>query len=290
VHRWAIRALTLTVIGALVVAGLVAWHAPHTGPPQEGGRGHTTAAAPAAPYRPAPARRTDRLTGSGRQPAPVPLPHLQPAPVPAAPTFPYAGPTLIATVRAATNYRLTPSLGAPIAGTLPGTNPFGAAQVLAVLGSPTSTGWLHVELPVRPNGSTGWIPAGGVSLAQTSYHVFVNLEDRTVTVTDAGRPLVSAPATVGKPSTPTPPGQTYLWELIRPDDPQGAYGPYIFGLGWFSDAYAVFNGGDAQIGIHGQDEPDSLGRPVSHGCVRLPNDIITRLAGLLPLGTPVTIS
>jgi lipoprotein-anchoring transpeptidase ErfK/SrfK len=71
---------------------------------------------------------------------------------------------------------------------------------------------------------------------------------------------------------------------------QGAYGPFIFGLGWFSDSYAVFNGGDAQIGIHGQDEPWSLGWPVSHGCVRLSNDVITRLAGLLPLGTPVTIS
>ncbi len=127
-------------------------------------------------------------------------------------------------------------------------------------------------------------------MPQTSYHVYVSVAGRSVTVTDAGQPLVTAPAAVGKPSTPTPAGQTYLWELIRPDDPQGAYGPYIFGLGWFSDAYAVFNGGDAQIGIHGQDEPWSLGQPVSHGCVRLPNDVISQLAGLLPLGTPVTIS
>jgi lipoprotein-anchoring transpeptidase ErfK/SrfK len=177
-----------------------------------------------------------------------------------------------------------------VAGTLPATNPFGAAQVLAVLGSPTPTGWLHVELPVRPNGSLGWIRTAAVSLSETSYHLFISVPARTVTVTYRGRPVLTVPAAVGKPSTPTPPGQTYLWELIRPDDPAGAYGPFIFGLGWFSDSYAVFNGGDAQIGIHGQDEPSSLGQPVSHGCVRLSNDVITRLAGLLPLGTPVTIT
>jgi hypothetical protein len=197
---------------------------------------------------------------------------------------------LIAALGEPTAYRASPSVRAPVAGMLPATNPFGRPQVLAVLGRPTATGWLHVELPVRPNGSLGWIPAAGVTLSQTSYHVFVNLQARNLVVTSAGRPLLSAPVAVGKPSTPTPPGQTYLWELIRPDNPQGAYGPYIFGLGWFSDAYAIFNGGDAQIGMHGQDEPWSLGQAVSHGCVRLPNDVITRLAGLLPLGTPVTIS
>jgi lipoprotein-anchoring transpeptidase ErfK/SrfK len=28
---------------------------------------------------------------------------------------------------------------------------------------------------------------------------------------------------------------------------------------------------------------------VSHGCVRMPNDVITQLATSVPLGTPVTI-
>jgi lipoprotein-anchoring transpeptidase ErfK/SrfK len=28
---------------------------------------------------------------------------------------------------------------------------------------------------------------------------------------------------------------------------------------------------------------------VSHGCIRVPNDVITRMAGILPLGTPVDI-
>lgn len=197
-------------------------------------------------------------------------------------------PTWIATLHAATPYSATP--GSPSVGTLAATNPFGAPTVVAVLGSPDSSGWLHVELPIRPNGSTGWIPAAGAVLGQTDYHVTVSIANRSVTVTRAGHVVLTTPAAVGAPNTATPPGNTYLWELIRPDDPNGAYGPYIFGLAWFSDAYTVFNGGNAQIGMHGQDEPWSIGQAVSHGCVRLPNDVITKLAGMLPLGTPVSIS
>jgi lipoprotein-anchoring transpeptidase ErfK/SrfK len=276
VHHQLSRVPAVIGVG-LLLTGLVGSAAPHSILPGEGGRGRAVVPVAASPLRPA---------------VPAPSPARGPRPAPARLTHPVAaqGATLIATLRAPTTYRASPSGGAPVAGTLPATNPFGGAQVLAVLGRPTASGWLRVELPVRPNGSLGWIATAGVSLSQTSFHVYVNLEAHRLTVTRAGRPLLSAPAAVGKPSTPTPAGQTYLWELIRPDNPQGAYGPYIFGLGWFSDAYAVFNGGDAQIGVHGQDEPWSLGQAVSHGCVRLPNDVISRLAGILPLGTPVTIS
>jgi lipoprotein-anchoring transpeptidase ErfK/SrfK len=50
-----------------------------------------------------------------------------------------------------------------------------------------------------------------------------------------------------------------------------------------------FAGGDGQIGIHGTNVPASIGEAVSHGCVRVPNDVITTLATTVPVGTPVTI-
>lgn len=197
---------------------------------------------------------------------------------------------MIATLSAPTPYSTAP--GGPAVGTLPAANPFGAPEVLAVTGSRGEgpAAWLHVELPVRPNGSTGWIPAGHASLTQTWYRVVVSLAARTLTVTDAGRPVLTTPVAVGAVRTATPAGSTYLWELVRPDDPKGPYGPYIFGLAEYSDAYSVFNGGDAQIGIHGQDEPWSIGQAASNGCIRLPNDVIAQLAEMLPLGTPVEIS
>ena len=197
---------------------------------------------------------------------------------------------LIATISAKTPYRSSP--GGPVVGSLPATNPYGAPMVMAVVGQEGdfTTGWLNLELPVRPNGSTGWIPASSASLTETTFQVSVSLAARTLTVTDGGKVVLTTSVAIGGPKTPTPPDHTYLWELIQPDNQNGPYGPYVFGLGEFSDAYSVFNGGDAQIGIHGQNEPWSIGHNVSHGCVRTPNDVMSRLAGLLPLGTPVTIA
>jgi lipoprotein-anchoring transpeptidase ErfK/SrfK len=185
-------------------------------------------------------------------------------------------------------YSSTP--GGPVTGTLPATNPFGQAETLAVLGRPDPSGWVHVELPIRPNGSSGWIRSAGATFTTTTYRIEISVAAHTLTVWNGPQLVLSVPAAVGASRTPTPPGATYVWELIRPDNPSGAYGPYILGLAMFSNAYSVFNGGDAQIGVHGNDEPSSIGHPVSHGCVRLDNAVITRLAGLLPLGTPVVIT
>ncbi|HVA76180.1 MAG TPA: L,D-transpeptidase family protein [Acidimicrobiales bacterium] len=261
------RRVVLAAVAALGIAGVTASAIMAPGLSPEGGFGHAVAAAQPSPPHP------ERWAGAKRAVASL-------ADTPA--------PTLIATLSAATPYSASP--GGQPTGTLPATNPFGAPEVFAVVGQPDPSGWLQVELPIRPNGSLGWIPAAGVTLTQTTYRVVVNRAADTLTVFNGTDQVTQFPAAVGKPSSPTPAGNTYLWELIRPDNPNGAYGPYIFGLAWFSDTYATFNGGNAQIGIHGQDEPWSVGHPVSHGCVRLDNSAITQLAGLLPLGTPVTIS
>jgi hypothetical protein len=118
----------------------------------------------------------------------------------------------------------------------------------------------------------------------------VNRETDTVTVTDAGR-VVLTRAVRRRQALHADPGRAHLPVGADPTRrPHGAYGPYIFGLGAVLDAYSVFNGGDAQIGLHGQDEPWSIGHPVSHGCVRVANNVISKLAAMLPLGTPVTIT
>jgi lipoprotein-anchoring transpeptidase ErfK/SrfK len=193
----------------------------------------------------------------------------------------------IAVLRGALAYSSRP--GGPTGGVLPALDPFGIATVLGVVGAPQADGWAEVELPVRPDGSVGWIRWSEVTLRHTSYRIVVDLDARTLTLYNAATTVLSTPVAVGAPATPTPVASTYVWELVRPDDPTGPYGPYILGLALFSDAYAVFNGGDAQIGIHGNDEPDSIGEAASHGCVRVANPLAVRLASVVPLGTPVTI-
>ena len=97
-------------------------------------------------------------------------------------------------------------------------------------------------------------------------------------------------AAVGSAENPTPTGSFFVVDKLDTANGGGAYGPYAFGLSAHSDTLTEFAGGDGQIGIHGTNDPSSLGQAVSHGCVRLPNDSVSLLATELPLGTPVVIS
>jgi len=164
------------------------------------------------------------------------------------------------------------------------------------LGSPTTLlvldqqdGWVDVALPSRPNGSTGWIAAADVQQSIDEVAVTVSLADHMLRVTRGGQLAVETPVAIGAPGTPTPTGHFFVTDVVETGKPQGAYGPFALGLSAHSDVLDQFAGGDGQIGIHGTNQPDSIGNSVSHGCVRLPNDVIEALAGAVPLGTPVTI-
>jgi lipoprotein-anchoring transpeptidase ErfK/SrfK len=150
-------------------------------------------------------------------------------------------------------------------------------------------GWVRVLLPVRPNGSSGWVRKSDVEIAVTDYHVRVDLAAHTITVTKGDQQLYSGPVAIGTAATPTPPGEYYVRVKIKAVDPTTVYGPYAWGLSSHSDALDTFNGGDAEIGIHGNNDASVLGHDVTHGCVRMDNGAITMLSNDLPLGTPVDI-
>jgi len=149
--------------------------------------------------------------------------------------------------------------------------------------------WLHVYLPERPNGSMGWILVGQVRLTQHNYRIIVELGAHRITVYKGWQVIDQEPVGVGKAETPTPGGVYYTKELLKPTDPNGAYGPYAYGLSGFSNVLSDYAGGDGVIGIHGTNDPSALGHDVSHGCIRMSNAGITRLAATLPLGVPVEI-
>lgn len=149
---------------------------------------------------------------------------------------------------------------------------------------------LRVHLPTRPNLSTGWIARRDVKLALTPYRLVVDLGAHRMTLLHRGRFARRVPIAVGRRAvTPTPTGRYYITELLRQPDPRGVYGPYAFGLSGHSTVLDEFAGGDGQIGIHGTNQPETIGRDVSHGCIRVRNDVIRALARRLPLGTPVEI-
>ena len=153
-----------------------------------------------------------------------------------------------------------------------------------------ATGWEQVFLPIRPNGSVGWVRDRNVTLALDPYTVWVSLKSHRITVFDGSKLVLNTPAGVGRSVLPTPHGTYYLVELLKQPNPNGPYGPYAFGLSAYSNVLQSFGGGPGQIGLHGTDYPQGLGTNVSHGCIRVSNAAIAKLAQLLPLGTPVQIT
>ncbi|MDQ6798494.1 MAG: sigma-70 family RNA polymerase sigma factor [Actinomycetota bacterium] len=162
----------------------------------------------------------------------------------------------------------------------------GAPLVFVVVGQ--QPGWLKVLVPIRPNGTTGWVRRQDVSVTTHTFSIVVELGVHRITVFKGTEPFLREPVGVGTPSTPTPLGLSYTKELIA-ENPSGPYGPYAFGLSAFSDVLTQFNGGEGVIGLHGTNEPSALGSDVSHGCIRMSNRGITSLAQTLPLGVPVEV-
>ena len=179
-------------------------------------------------------------------------------------------------------------------------NPIESGSPLTFLVDGLTSTRYKVLLPIRPNGSTGWVDPAQVSVLAHQYKVTVELAAHRITITNGASVVMSEPIGVGTNSTPTPDGRYYIKELIRPCYPDakgtcvpndnGPYGPFAYGLSGFSPVLDDYNGkGEGTIGIHGTDKPDSVGKDASHGCIRMRNDAIRQLAKILPLGTPVIV-
>jgi lipoprotein-anchoring transpeptidase ErfK/SrfK len=144
-------------------------------------------------------------------------------------------------------------------------------------------------LPVRPNGSTGWVRADQVSLYVVDGEITVDLSDRALSYVVDGVEVLRADVGIGSVHNQTPTGEFFVTDNVSVADSNGPWGPHALGLSARSDTITEFNGGDGIIGIHGTNNPASVGDDISLGCVRLANDVIATLHEMVPIGTRVTI-
>lgn len=172
---------------------------------------------------------------------------------------------------------------------LPSPNADGAPAVFLLQAGQTPRR-VQVLLPVRPNGSTGWVDRDQLRLFSNPYRLTISVSRHRLQEFRGGQLVSTDPVGIGRGVTPTPSGTYYLTELLQPPTPNGPYGPYAYGLSAYSPVLTDFAGGPGQIGLHGTDDPAGLGTNVSHGCIRVANTVITRLAQTVPPGTPVAIS
>lgn len=186
--------------------------------------------------------------------------------------------------------RSRPAAGAPTVARVAVRTPEGTTTIVRLLERVSRGGrlWLKVSLPVLPNGTTGWIQREDVGGYQrTTRRLVVDLGDYRATLFDGRRRLLTAPVGIGQRRWPTPTGTFFVRnQLTKFASP--AYGPVAFGLSARSAVLTDWPAGGF-VGIHGTNRPAILPGRVSHGCIRLRNADILRLARLLAPGDLVVI-
>jgi len=145
-----------------------------------------------------------------------------------------------------------------------------------------------VQLPIRPNGSMGWVRAADVDVRSVRTRIRVDLSKRRISLFRDGRAILVTTAAVGASSTPTPTGHFYVNQRLLTRSPFGDYGPGAIGISAFSEVLPNWPQG-GPIAIHGTDAPGLIGFAISHGCLRVRNVDDRRLLRLAVEGTPVEI-
>jgi hypothetical protein len=156
------------------------------------------------------------------------------------------------------------------------------------VGSRCEPQWYRVQLPLKPNGVTGWVRARDVELTPVATRIQVDLSERSVTLLERGRAVLTVRAAIGAAGTPTPTGTYYVNQRLVSADPTGPFGPGAIGISAFSDVLTGWTQG-GPIAIHGTNRPDLIGRAVSNGCIRVRNADLRRLFDRTLAGTPVTV-
>ncbi|CAM8647628.1 YkuD_like domain containing protein [Acidimicrobiia bacterium] len=149
--------------------------------------------------------------------------------------------------------------------------------------------WLKVLIPARPNQTEGWIKASDVTLETVSYRMVLNLSKFQLIVYKGSEVFIETDVVIGKDSTRTPVGRFYMTEKIKQSNDTGIYGSWVLATNGYSESLDTFNDGLPVIAFHGTNQPELVGTKASNGCVRMTNEVVSKLADALPAGTPIDI-
>lgn len=239
------------------------------------------------------------LRDSGTEPR-TSEPSPSPLPTPPAPAFSIPAPAALAEPRPsarwapvlrATAVHQAPSSASSVTGKLGTRTPEGTANLVLVLGKRADRRqglWIRVAIPGLPGQTRGWVPRAALG----RYHavrarLVVDLGGFSATLLRDGKAVFRSRIGVGTVASPTPGGEYYIRNRLTSFE-NPFYGPVAFGTSVRSPSVTDWPDGGF-VGIHGTDRPDLLPGRVSHGCIRLSNDDIERLARLMPVGTPISI-
>ena len=182
-----------------------------------------------------------------------------------------------------------PRPGAAQVGVVPAGSKYYGFPIVAWVEAVSPNGrWGRVELPYTWPRIEGWIRLGGLRRATTRVRVEVDLSSHLVTVRKFGRVLFRAAGATGAPSSPTPVGEYFVTDRVAV--PAGSsLGTFAFGISGIQPRLPAGWSGGNQLAIHGTNNPWSIGRSASAGCIRVSEATLDRLLPLLAYGTPVVV-
>ena len=128
------------------------------------------------------------------------------------------------------------------------------------------------------------------ALAGQSPHrqVVVSIPDRKLAVLENGKLIRTFPVSVGAAHSPSPVGEFQI--VNRVANPTYNHPGVVIAPGSDSPIGPRWVGLSRKgFGIHGTNEPRSIGKAASHGCIRLPFEMSKHFFANAPLGTPVEI-
>ena len=109
------------------------------------------------------------------------------------------------------------------------------------------------------------------------YNILIELDKRILTLYTNGTVYKTYTVAIGKPSTPSPRGIFKIKNKAY--NPGGPFGSRWMGLTAPGGSY----------GIHGTNNPSSIGNAASAGCIRMYNHDVIELYNLVSIGTVVEI-
>ena len=163
---------------------------------------------------------------------------------------------------------------------------FKSPTILAV--AARKPGWVLVRTSVEKH-HVGWLPLSAGHLFSEPRTIVIDLSKQTLSVFHRGQRTDTYKVAIGTDATPTPRGKFAVTDRLTTGDRNSDYGCCILALTAHQPKIAQGWGGGDRVAIHATPHTWTIGKKVSHGCVRATNAALRQLMRHARLGMPVTI-
>ena len=151
----------------------------------------------------------------------------------------------------------------------------------AVLGITSASAALEISTLPSPHSS---VPVAKATVRR----VLVSIPDRRLALLENGKPVRVYRVAVGKASTPSPAGEFKI--VSRVTNPTYYHKGQVIGAGKNNPVGSRWMGLSAKgYGIHGTNQPSSIGKAASTGCIRMRKKDLEELFAMVDVGDAVQI-